>query len=76
MATPWKIGSSRITLAPTTTPKVIRSMGRKRSAPPGEIARVRRRGSGRRVGELEVTALDPQQVAEHARAEVGERRLE
>ena len=33
MARPWKMGSKRITPAPTTTAAAVSSMGRKRTAP-------------------------------------------
>ena len=33
MASPWKIGSNRITAEPTTTAAAVSSMGRKRTAP-------------------------------------------
>src|SRR5919109_1553487 len=37
-ANPWKIGSNKITLAPTTTAAAVKSMGRKRTAPASATA--------------------------------------
>ena len=38
IARPWKMGSKRITLAPTTTAAAVSSMGRKRTAPASTTA--------------------------------------
>ena len=38
IASPWKIGSNKITLAPTTTAAAVSSIGRKRSAPASTTA--------------------------------------
>src|SRR5512137_2065353 len=38
MASPWKIGSKRMTKAPTTTAAAVSSMGRKRTAPASTTA--------------------------------------
>jgi len=37
-ASPWKIGSKRITAAPTTTARAVSSIGRKRTAPASTTA--------------------------------------
>ncbi len=37
-ASPWKMGSNKITLAPTTTAAAVSSMGRKRTAPASTTA--------------------------------------
>src|SRR5205807_7533277 len=37
-ASPWKIGSNRMTLAPTTTAAAVKSIGRKRTAPASTTA--------------------------------------